>query len=445
MAVKVNNTENIRKSKRWNEKDDAALTLLLKKKLREMDVSIRESNTPYERSRLKETKQQYKQMLRKVETGVYNGDIIFAEMQAAAALRGEQQGKMEYYGQSQNGRAYVNSYQDMDFDYEAAFRKTRYYGAALPFIMLIFVSLLLCIFVMGAFLPAKLKETADSYSLNLNAMFVYKLSDSFDIEITNDGTWPSGSYAANAAIPVEGVPFADLQGNVPAMVKLYKDMKMTTIDISAFDIIKAWFRTPMLEKVRLDFLEDRAAFKGSSYYYLCFLSGSKTDDLKIIKDAEGNYDFSVILRHIGTYGTILFMVISFLLGVIVFISTLIRLFTYTTRKLHVLHWLLLIFSALAFISPALASIEGTEIVASVQNYFLSLTSINTFLSTEGTTAGIGLLYLIPTACSLLLLILPKIFRNRLKRRVTSVPRGNKMRLAQNDPYLMNEEVLKHLV
>ncbi len=70
MAVKINNTENIRKSKRWNERDDAALSLLLKKKIREMDVSMRESSTPYERSRLKETKQHYKEMLKKVETGV---------------------------------------------------------------------------------------------------------------------------------------------------------------------------------------------------------------------------------------------------------------------------------------------------------------------------------------------------------------------------------------
>jgi hypothetical protein len=443
MAVKVNNTENIRKSKRWNEKDDAALTLLLKKKIREMDISNRESNTPYERSRLKETKQHYKQMLAKVATGVYNGDIIFSEMQAAAALRGEQHGRMEYYSKASNGREYVNSYQDMDFDYESAFRKTRYYGFALPLVMLILIAAFLCVFVMGAFMPSSIKATAESYDFNVNAMFIYKLSDNFDIEITNDGDWPSGTYTGK--IPVKDVPFTDLQGNVPDTVKLYKDLQMTSIDISAFDIIKAWFRTPMLEKTRLDFLEDNSNFKGASYYYLCFLSGSKTDDLKIQKNAEGDYDFSVIFRHIGTYGTILFMVISFLLGVVVLISTIMRLFTYTTRKLHALHWLLLIFSLLAFISPALASIEGTEIVAAFKNYFLSLTNANSFVSSVDASAGIGLLYLIPAACSLLLLIVPKLFRNRFKRRVTSVPRGNKMRLAQNDPYLMNEEVLKHLV
>ncbi|NLL55661.1 MAG: hypothetical protein GX242_00395 [Clostridiales bacterium] len=443
MAVKVNNTQTIRKSKRWNEKDDAALSLLLKKKIREIGISIRECNTPYERARLKETRQHYRQMLAKVETGVYNGDIIFAEMQAAAALRGEQQGKMEFYSKVTNGRQYVNSYQDMDFDYEAAFRKTRYYGFALPFVMFILIAAFLCVFIMGTFLPANIKDTAQEYQFNINAMFVYKLSEDFDIEIANDGKWPSGTYSGQA--PKQGEIYEDLQGNVPETVKLYKDLNMTSIDISAFDIIKAWFRTPMLAKTRLDFLEDNKHFQGASYYYLCFLSGNKMDDLKIQKDAEGSYDFSVILRHIGTYGTILFMIISFLLGIIVLISTIIRMFTYTTRKLHVLHWLLLIFSLLAFISPALASIEGTELTAAFTNYFMNLTNVEQFAASGDVTAGIGILFLIPAACSLLLLVCPKIFRNRLKRRVTSVPRGNKQRLAQDDPYLMDEEVLKNLV
>lgn len=425
MAVKVNNTENIRKSKRWNERDDAALSLLLKKKIREMDVSIRESNTPYERSRLKETKQHYRQMLGKVESGVYNGDIIFAEMQAAAALRGEQQDKMKHYSNPQNARKYVNSYMDMDFDYEAAFRKTRYFGFALPAVMLVLALIFIAVFLIGAFLPAKLKTTAIEYGINPNAMFVYKLSDTFDIEIPNDGNWPSGTYAV--ATPVHGQEFEDLQGSVPETVMLYKDLKMTSLDISAFDIIRAWFKTPMLEKTRLDFLEDRAKFKGPSYYYLCFLSGTKGDDLIIKKDADGNFDFSVIFRHIGTYGTILFMIIAFLLGVINIISIIVRMITYTTRKFHVLDLLCLIFSLLAFISPAFASMEGTEISAAFTNYFMNMYDATNFLISSETSVGIGILNLIPIACSFLLLIMPKLFRNKLKHRVTSVPLGNKKR------------------
>jgi len=61
MAVKVHNTESLRKSKRWNEKDDAALCLLVKRKIRDVDVALRESESPYERSRLKSTKSHYRQ------------------------------------------------------------------------------------------------------------------------------------------------------------------------------------------------------------------------------------------------------------------------------------------------------------------------------------------------------------------------------------------------
>lgn len=443
MAVKVNNTENIRKSKRWNERDDAALSLLLKKKIREMDISLRESETPYERSRLKETKMHYKEMLKKVESGTYNGDIIFSEMQAAAALRGEQSEKMKAYRNSKNGRAYVNSYMDMDFDYESAFRKTRYYGFALPFFMFILVAAFLCVFIMGAFMPATLKTTASEYGLNINAIFTYKLSTDFDIEINNTGKWPSGTYAG--AVPVADKLYEDIQGNAPDKVKLFRDLKMTSIDISAFDIIRAWFKTPMLEKTRIDFLENNSNFEGTSFYYLCFLSDGKSDDLVIKKDVNGNYDFSIIIRHIGIYGTIMFMIIAFLLGVVNLISILFRLFTYTTRKSHGLDVLCLIFSILAFISPALASIEGTEIVPAFTNYFLSITNAAGFLASADATVGIGILNLVPMGCCLLLLILPKLFRNRLKKRVTSIPRGNSYRPAENDPYLMNEEVLKRLV
>lgn len=444
MAVRVNNTENIRKSKRWNEKDDAALNLLLKKKLRELDISLRECDTPYERSRLKATKAHYRSMLKKIENGTYNGDIIFAEMQSAAALRSEQQMKMEHLGKNANARKYINSYMDMDFDYESAFRKTRYYGFALPFLMLILCIIFLGVFVMGAFLDANIKTTASEYGFNLNAMFTYKLGpNTFDIEITNDGNWPSGTYSEKP--PVAGVLYEDLQGNTPDTVKLHKDLGMTSIDISAFDIIKAWFKTPMLKKTRLDFLEDNPNFQGASYYYLCFLSGSKGESLKIVKDAEGKYDFSVIIQHIGTYGAIMFLIIAFLLGIINLISIIVRFFTYTTRKCHVLDILCLIFGILAFISPALACIEGTEIIAAFKNYFSSITDSANFIANPETTVGIGILYLVPIACSFISMLLPKIFKNRLKKRVTSVPRGNKLRPAENDPYLMNEDVLRRLV
>ena len=53
MAVKVQNTKNIRKAKRWNEKDDAALLELLRKKTKEVNLAIKEAQSPFMRARLK--------------------------------------------------------------------------------------------------------------------------------------------------------------------------------------------------------------------------------------------------------------------------------------------------------------------------------------------------------------------------------------------------------
>lgn len=449
MAVKVNNTANIRKAKRWNERDDAALCVLLKRKLKDVNVALRESENPYERSRLKEQRQHYKSMLRKVESGVYNGDIIFGELQAASALRSEQALRTAEYSTISGGKKYVNSYQNMDFDYENAFRKKRYYGFALPLILLILSIAFVGIFVMGAFLPSEIIQNADSQGISLDSFFVYKLGDgNRDIKIDNDGNWPSGTFDASITtekMPVKGVPFVDDRNNTPETVLLHADLKMTSINITPFDIVKAWFRTPMLEKTRIDFLEDSVYFQGDSYYYLCFFAGSKGDSLVIGKDEDGNFDMSVIIRHIGTYGTIMFLIISFILGIISILINIVRLFTYTSRKLHIFSLLSFIFSALCMVAPAFATVEGTELGASFKAYFSSITSFNTFLADDTAVVGVGLLFLVPMAINLIMMILPKLFRNRLKKRITYVPKGNKYRSAYNDPLYADEDTLRKLV
>ena len=137
MAVKVHNTANIRRAQRWDERDDAALGVLLKRKIKDVTIGLRESENPYERAKLKEQKRHYKAMLRKVESGSYNGDIIFSELKASSALRAEQNLRAAGYSTMAGGKNYVNSYQAMDFDYESAFRKKRYYGVALPLLLLL--------------------------------------------------------------------------------------------------------------------------------------------------------------------------------------------------------------------------------------------------------------------------------------------------------------------
>lgn len=424
MAVKVHDVNSIRKAKRWNEKDDAALCVLLKRKLRDIDIALRESETPYERARLKETKTHYKQMLKKVEAGAYNGDIIFAELKASAGLMYDQAYQTVNYSDPKKAKEYVNSYENMDFDYETAFRKTRYYGIALPLIMTLLTLLFLFVFIMGAFLPTDIKENAEYSGININAMFSYRLGTDFDIAVTNDGNWPSGTFSKTKPTPDK--QWEDAAGNVPETVRLYTDLGMTSVDISAFDIVMAWFHTPMLENTRIDFLEDLPFLQGSSYYNIIFLEG-KTDDLKIQKDENGNYDFSSIYRFLGVYGTIICLLIAFILGLVGLIMCIIRLFTYTTRKVHIINILCLIFSLLAMISPAFATVEGTELGASFSNYFMSLTNSAGYLESETASAGVGILFLVPSVIAIINMVLPKIFHNRLKNRITYVPKGNKPR------------------
>lgn len=463
MAVKVNNKANIRKAQRWDEKDDAALCVLLKRKLKDVAVALRESDSPYERSRLKEQRRHYKTMLRKVESGSYNGDIIFGELQAASALRTEQAMQRAEYSTMAGGRKYNSSYRNMDFDYESAFRKKRFYGPVLPILLLILSIAFVGIFIMGAFLPASIKDVAEDSGVPLDSLFMFKLGeDTLDISIKNDGNWPGGIYPTSTKVYnsreeledakkpatialIKGEAYTDAAGNTPDTLLLYGDLGITAVYISPFDVVKAWFRTPMLEKTRIDFLEDSKYFQGSSFYYLCFLEGDKGDALIIQKDADGNFDNSVIIRHIGTYGTIMFLIIAFLLGVLNIIINLIRLFTYTSRRIHVITLLSLIFSALCMISPALATIEGTDIGAAFSAYFSSLSGTKAFMDNSSATAGIGLLFFVPAAINLVMLILPKLFRNRLKKRPTYVPKGNKNRSAYNDPLYADEEKLRQLV
>lgn len=446
MAVKVNNTASIRKAKRWSERDDAALCTLLKRKIKDVNVALRESESPYERARLKEQKRHYKTMLVKVENGVYNGDIIFSELQAASALQSEQNVLSATLSTTKGAKRYNSSYDNMDFDYESAFRKKRYYGVGLPIFLLIFSLVFVAVFIMSAFLPVSVVSQMDANGFPLNSMFSYKLgADTVDIEIKNDGVWPSGTFAEGYSAPDQGVPYTDGSNNTPDTVKLHADLGMTSVYISPFDIVKAWFYTPMLKKTRLDFLEDNPLFQGTSYYYLCFLSGSKEAALVIQKDEDGHFDRSVIMRHIGTYGTIMFLIISFILGIVNVIINVVRLFTYTSRRLHAVSFLSFLFSALMLISPAFATIEGTDIGGAFSAYFSALTDQAAFLANPEASAGIGLLMLLPVALSFVMMILPLFFRNRLKKRPTFVPYGNKKRSALEDPLYSDEETLRKLV
>ena len=193
MAVKVRNVRNAKKAKLWDEQDDAALLTLLRRKIRDVNIALRECETPYERTRLRKQRDHYKAMLGKVETGSYNGDIIFSELKASAALHQEQALSSRAHASVRGGKIYNKSYDPMDFDYEAAFRKKRYFGVALPIFMTVLSLLLIAVFVIGFFLPSEINDKIyDNTGLDLRTYVVYRLGETsdgnvIDLEIDNEG------------------------------------------------------------------------------------------------------------------------------------------------------------------------------------------------------------------------------------------------------------------
>ena len=441
MAVRANNIRNARSAQSWSEKDDAALCVLLKRKIRDTSIAIRESTTPYERARLKQQKAQYVSMLHKVEKGAYNGDIIYHELRAAAALSQEAALASGVNATMRGGKKYANSYGNVDFDYESAFRKKRYYGFFLPLLMTLLTIVMIASTLLGALIPSVIP--AEPFSsienvLNFNSMFVYRLGNyeggNFDIGVKADENgkwwWPEGNYDKTKITLVQGEPWTDRKGKVHddegEVIYLHDDLGFTEIYIDSADIIKAWFGTKMLEKTRLDFIEDLPIFQGESYYYALYLAGTKADELIIAPDEEGNYDFGVIYNHLGVYGTIIFLLLTIILMIILLIQNVVRLFTYTSRRIHVTTLLCFLSSLLTFICPVLASCEGTDIGSAFSNYMLRFTNAVAFTESTVTSIGMTLLPLIPVIVSFIMLILPLFFKNRIKNMPSRIPRGNKV-------------------
>lgn len=439
MAVRKNNVYNSRKAVLWDERDDAQLTILLKRKIKDTTIALRESETPYERSRLKSQRERYKSMLNKVQKGAYNGDIIFNELRASAALRQEAEFAAGLHSSVSGGRAYNNSYGNMDFDYEAAFRKKRYYGAFLPILMTVLSLLLIGVLLIGILSPSLLTgditdPIREATSIDINALYVYRLEKGkTDIVVKPDEngywTWPEANYPVT---PTQGKPYVnendrvfDSKNHIENGVSLVS-IGCTEIYIDASDIMKAWFKTKMLEKTRIDIIEDLEMFQGTSYYYEYFLKGTKADELVIKKNEDGNYDFGVIYNHIGVYGTIIFLLLTIVLAVVLFIENLIRIFTYTSRRLHITTIFTLLSGVLAFLCPAFATCEGTEIGEAMSNYFLRLSDAVAFVSKDSTaTMGASLLFLIPLGICVVLLILPLLFKNKYNKMPAHIPKGNR--------------------
>ncbi len=410
----------------WTERDEAVLVDLLQRKIKEIKWDIRESDSPYARAKLKNTRAEYKKLLEKVQRGDYDPNILAAEMQSHAAYNSLQRERRE-----QSLGKYVDAYSDVNFDFESYFKKTRYFGAACPLVMMILIIALIAIMLCSAFLAP---ETIANIEYNMSGDIQFSLTsigyiklgpNELDFQVPNDGNWPTGTWSDSSQIYEQGEKYLDENHQEPEKVWLYEDLHMTSIYITVFDVIKAWFRTPMLSETRIDIIENLDSMQGTSWYYQRFMR-ERSDNIAIEKDENGDYNALNIVRHVATYGTIIFLIAALLLCVVELVLDIGRLFSYTSRRVHVIPILILIFMALSFISPAfldLTTLSGDSVSTALSNYFTIYWE--DFINGSNIFTCFNMLYMFLLAIPFVVVLLPLIFRNRAAQTVAYVPKGNK--------------------
>ena len=324
---------------KWTERDEAVLVDLLKRKIHEIKWEIRDSDSPYARAKLRRTRTEYKKLLEKVERGDYDANILAAEMKTHSEYNTVQRQKRE----KALGR-YADAYAGIDFDFESYFSKTRYFGAACPLVMLVLTILLLVALFLSSFLSADMINSVNEsfydmtgIRLSLTSIGYIRLGpNEMDFEVPNDGNWPSGTFTNPAEATPQGQRWEDKENNIyPDTVWLFENLGMDTIDITVYDVIKALFRTPMMSENRIDVIENLDEMQGPSWYYVRFIR-DRADDIVIERDENGDLNGLNIVRHIATYGTIVFLILTIILAAIEVIMNIGRLFSYTSRRLHAL-------------------------------------------------------------------------------------------------------------
>lgn len=413
----------------WTEKDEALLIDLLNRKINEIKFDIREAESPYIKARLRAKRKEYKAILAKVITGDYNSNVIAAELASAKlALASERNKQVKSLGK------YADRYSEVDFDFKTFFGKTRYYGAGLPFFMVLILAFMACFMLISFILPAAtINSIEDSISsdikLSVTSIAYIRLGPGEqDFRVPNDGNWPKGTYQTPNDYLPNGVEYKAPDGTVPEYVFLYADLKMVSIDITAVDMLKAVFRMPMFSRNRVDFIENLDQMQGRSWYYIRFMNAeNRLNSMEIVKDASGKYDWTAIVRYIATNGAVVCLWVTVILCLAELILCVFRMFTYTSRRLHVIPILILLFGLLTMIMPAFAEVEalnGDGILSALTGYFTPY--FDDFLAESSLQIIINLLYLIVlVAGPILLIILPLVMHNRQPKPITFVPKGNR--------------------
>ena len=389
--------------------------------------SKRECDSPYARAKLRSKREEYKRLLDKVERSDYDPNILAAELKTHSQYNAVERSKKE----KKLGR-YADAYSDVNFDFESYFNRTRYFGAGAPIISIILIVAFLAVMLLSVFMSlgdiSNLESNLQFGDMNvsLTSVAYIKLGpNEMDFQVKNDGNWPQGTWAYDAVKLEQGDLYYDASYDTPDMVYLYKDLGMTSISITTLDIIKALFRTPMLAEDKIDIIEDQESMQGASWYYIRFMRDNQ-EDIAIEKGEDGNYDSVNIIKHIATYGTIIFLVAMILLCVVEIIINVGRLFSYTSRRIHVIPLLILIFGILTLLCPAfldLTTIEDGAIGDAFNNYFV--TDWDTFINEGPGNIAFNVLFAVLLVIPLVVTLLPLFFRNRAAKTVAYVPKGNK--------------------
>ena len=369
---------------KWTERDEAVLVDLLKRKIHEIKWEIHESDSPYARAKLRKTRAEYKKLLEKVQRGDYDPNILAAEMKTHSEFNTIQRERRE----KALGK-YVDAYSDVNFDFESYFSKTRYFGAACPLVTIILLAVLLTVLLCSLFLSSaninQINETLyDSTGVRMTITSVAYIRlgpGELDFQVPNDGNWP-------------------------------------------------------VSENRLDIIEDQDSMQGYSLYYIRFLR-SRSEDIEITRDEAGDINWLNIVRHIATYGTIMFLVLTLILIVVELVFNIGRMFSYTTRRLHVLPILIMLCLILTAICPAfieLQALDSKSVNAAFTNYFStdwemfvtdSLYNADGTLNSSAALTCINMAFPILAVIPFVVALLPLLFRNRREQTVAYVPKGNK--------------------
>lgn len=440
MANKVS-TPNMFKAA-WQEKDDALFNELLRNKIKSLKWQIKSASSPYLAKQLKIKRKEYKSIQKKVALGQYDGNIILNDLATAVRYQNVEKEKKQTVLSK-----YVNSYSEIDFDYESYFSRTRYFGKGLPLLMILLTVIMFFSMTMGLFLPAQTLKINDSLGDSIEGIWTdlatvayLKVGNEFtDFSVPNDGKWPKGKFKDDTIPPEQGKLYIDDKGNIPPTVFLSAHLGYIAVDITYVDVIKGFFKMPaILKSKRIDFIEDLEVMKGASWYYHGFMRD--TESLQIKKGADGNYDVAAIVRNIATYGTIICLLLTLLFLVITVIKCLIRLFTYTTKKIDFTLFLAFIFGLLTMILPALTKVQSMNALGkALSNYFVFGTDL--FLSKTDVSITVNILGLLLLIVPFFLMFFPLMFKNRIKYQITHVPKGNKPPI---DPSLNPKNLKKNL-